>query len=171
MEALVGLAGRVEGVGSEGDELGLGGGGARVAGARPAGSLTPFQVAGVGGISATGVSAVLVDVTVVAASPTFLTLLPEGAPRPPLSTVNATANQINGTVGENRQDVKAVVENPRKLSTDLQTTTENLNAITGQVKSGEGTIGKLVYSEEAHQRLNKALESVEGGVTELKNTL
>ncbi|GAA2859831.1 trypsin-like serine protease [Nonomuraea rubra] len=64
------------------------------AGARPAGSLTPFQVAGVGGIPATGVSAVLVDVTVVAASPTFLTLLPEGAPRPPLSTVNATANQI-----------------------------------------------------------------------------
>ena len=86
-------------------------------------------------------------------------------------SIEQTANDIGGTVGENRQDVKAVVENLRKLSTDLQTTTANLNAITGQVKSGEGTVGKLVYSDEAHERLNKALTAVEGGVTELKNTL
>ena len=86
-------------------------------------------------------------------------------------SIEQTANDIGGTVGENREDVKAVVENLRKLSTDLQTTTANLNAITGQVKSGEGTVGKLVYSEEAHERLNKALTAVEGGVTELKNTL
>ena len=85
--------------------------------------------------------------------------------------IEHTADQIGGTVGENRQDVKAVVENLRKLSTDLQTTTANLNAITGQVKSGEGTVGKLVYSDEAHERLSKALTAVEGGVTELKNTL
>src|ERR1051325_2205156 len=86
-------------------------------------------------------------------------------------SIEHTADQIGGTVGENRQDVKAVVENLRKLSTDLQTTTANLNAITGQVKSGEGTVGKLVYSDEAHERLTKALSAVEGGVTELKNTL
>src|SRR5947209_14003335 len=53
------------------------------------------------------------------------------------NSIEKTANEIGGTVGENRQDVKAVVENQRKLSTDLQTTTENLNSITGQVKSGE----------------------------------
>ncbi|MEV0390674.1 trypsin-like serine protease [Nonomuraea sp. NPDC050643] len=64
------------------------------AGPRPAGSLTPFQVTGVGGVPATGVTAVLVDVTAVTTEPTFLTLLPEGAPRPPLSMLNATANQI-----------------------------------------------------------------------------
>lgn len=65
------------------------------AGPREAGSLTPFQVTGVGGIPATDVTAVLVDVTAItAAAPTFLTLLPEGAPRPPLSMLNATANQI-----------------------------------------------------------------------------
>src|SRR5204863_9486567 len=86
-------------------------------------------------------------------------------------SIERTADDIGGTVGENRQDVKAVVENLRKLPTDLQTTTDNLNAITGQVRSGEGTVGKLVYSEEAHERLNKALASVEGGVTELRNTL
>jgi phospholipid/cholesterol/gamma-HCH transport system substrate-binding protein len=86
-------------------------------------------------------------------------------------SIEKTADDIGGTVGENRQDVKAVVENLRKLSTDLQTTTANLNGITGQIKSGEGTVGKLVYSDEAHDRLTKALTSVESGVNELKNTL
>ena len=87
------------------------------------------------------------------------------------SSIEKVANTLNGTVGENRQDVKQVVENLRKLSTDLKTTTENLNAITGQVRSGEGTVGKLLYSDEAHQRLTTALTAVESGVNELRTTL
>ncbi|HEY8181472.1 MAG TPA: MlaD family protein [Thermoanaerobaculia bacterium] len=87
------------------------------------------------------------------------------------SSIEKVANTLNGTVGENRQDVKQVVENLRKLSTDLKTSTENLNAITGQVRSGEGTVGKLLYSDEAHQRLNTALTAVESGVNELRTTL
>jgi len=87
------------------------------------------------------------------------------------ASIDKTANEIGGTVGENREDIKVIVENLRKLSSDLKVSTENLNAITGQVKSGEGTVGKLVYSDEAHDKLSKALTAVEGGVTELKNTL
>ncbi|TDE47921.1 trypsin-like serine protease [Nonomuraea mesophila] len=64
------------------------------AGPRAARSLTPFQVTGVGGVPATGVTAVLVDVTAVTTAATYLTLLPDGAPRPPVSMVNATANQV-----------------------------------------------------------------------------
>ncbi len=79
------------------------------------------------------------------------------------ASIEKVANTLNGTVGENRQDVHQVVENLRKLSTDLKTTTENLNAITGQVRSGEGTVGKLLYSDEAHQRLTTALTAVESG--------
>ena len=48
---------------------------------------------------------------------------------------------------------------------------DNLNSITGQVKSGEGTVGKLIYSNETHDKLTAALESVESGVNELKTTL
>jgi phospholipid/cholesterol/gamma-HCH transport system substrate-binding protein len=85
--------------------------------------------------------------------------------------IDRVANQIGGTVGENREDVRVVVENLKGLSRDLRTTADNLNAITGQVKSGEGTVGKLLYSDEAHEKLTSALTSVESGVTELKNTL
>jgi phospholipid/cholesterol/gamma-HCH transport system substrate-binding protein len=86
-------------------------------------------------------------------------------------SIDSVASQLGGTVGENRQDVRQIVENLHGLSRDLKTTTDNLNAITGQVKSGEGTVGKLIYSDEAHDRLTAALTSVEGGVTELRNTL
>jgi phospholipid/cholesterol/gamma-HCH transport system substrate-binding protein len=86
-------------------------------------------------------------------------------------TIEKAANSLNSTFGENRQDVHQVVENLRKLSTDLKTTTDNLNSITGQVRSGEGTVGKLLYSDEAHQRLTTALTAVESGVNELRTTL
>jgi phospholipid/cholesterol/gamma-HCH transport system substrate-binding protein len=86
-------------------------------------------------------------------------------------TLDRVANQIGGTVGENREDVRKVVENLRGLSSDLRVTADNPNDITGQVKSGQGTVGKLFYSDEAHDKLTSALTSVEGGVKSLQETL
>lgn len=86
-------------------------------------------------------------------------------------SIEKVANSIGGTVGENRSDIRVIAENLRKLSGDLRTTSDNLNSITGQVRSGEGTVGKLLYSDEAHERLTTALTAVESGVNELKNTL
>ncbi|MFL6244582.1 MAG: MlaD family protein [Thermoanaerobaculia bacterium] len=87
------------------------------------------------------------------------------------ATLDRVANQIGGTVGENRPDVREVVQNLKGLSADLRVTADNLNAITGHVKSGEGTVGKLFYSDEAHDRLTGALSSVESGVKSLQETL
>ena len=87
------------------------------------------------------------------------------------ASLDRAANQIGGTVGENRDDVRKVVENLRGLSADLRVTADNLNAITGNVRSGEGTVGKLFTSNEAHDKLVSALGSVEKGVTELSGTL
>lgn len=87
------------------------------------------------------------------------------------NSIDRFANSISGTVTENRSDVRAVVENLRALSSDLRVTADNLNDITGRVRSGEGTVGKLLYSDEAHEKLTSALGSVESGVTELKNVL
>ena len=86
-------------------------------------------------------------------------------------SIDRVAQQMSGTLGENRQDVRGVVQNLRGLSADLRTTADNLNDITGKVRTGEGTVGKLFYSDEAHDKLMSALSSVEGGVTSLKETL
>ena len=87
------------------------------------------------------------------------------------ASIESVANQIGGTVGENRAEVRELVTNLKGLSADLRTTADNLNGITGQIKSGEGTIGKLLYTDEAHERLSGALEAVESGIGELRNTL
>jgi phospholipid/cholesterol/gamma-HCH transport system substrate-binding protein len=87
------------------------------------------------------------------------------------ASIDRVANQLGGTVGDNREDVRVIVENLKTLSADLKTTADNLNTITGRVRAGEGTIGKLFAEDEAHDRLVGALESVESGVGELKNTL
>ena len=86
-------------------------------------------------------------------------------------SIDRVAAQMGGTIGDNREDVRVVVQNLRGLSSDLRTTADNLNAITGKVKSGEGTVGKLFYSDEAHDKLTSALSSVEGGVKSLQETL
>lgn len=88
-----------------------------------------------------------------------------------VQSIDRFTSTMTGTVGENREDARAVMQNLRTLSTDLKATADNLTDITGQVKSGEGSVGKLIYSDEAHDRLTSALGSVESGVAELRNTL
>ena len=87
------------------------------------------------------------------------------------ASIERTANALGGTVGENREDVRKMVDNLRTLSGELKITADNLNSVTGQMKSGEGTVGKLLYSDEAHERLTGALGAVESGVNELKNVM
>ena len=86
-------------------------------------------------------------------------------------SIERVANSMSGTLTENRADVHRTIENLKTLSADLRTTSDNLGAITGQVRSGQGTVGKLLYSDETANRLNTALASVESGVNELKNTI
>jgi len=86
-------------------------------------------------------------------------------------SIDRVAQQMGGTVGENREDVRQVVTNLRGLSADLRVTADNLNEITGRVRSGEGTVGKLFSSDEAHDKLTGALSSVESGVKSLQETL
>lgn len=86
-------------------------------------------------------------------------------------SIDRFASSVSGTVTENREDVRVVVENLKTLSADLKTTVDNLNSITGQVRSGEGTVGKLIYDDEAHNSLTSALNSVDAGVKDLSDTL
>lgn len=85
--------------------------------------------------------------------------------------MSRTLSQIEGIVAENRSNVAGSTENIRELTDSLQTSVENLNQISGKIASGEGTIGKLVNSEEAHQELVSTLDSIQGGVETLSGTL
>jgi phospholipid/cholesterol/gamma-HCH transport system substrate-binding protein len=81
------------------------------------------------------------------------------------------ADQLNGVVGENRDDLQASMGNIRELTERLQVSADNLNQITGKIASGEGSIGKLVNDETTIDNLNQTLDSIEGGVETLNQTM
>jgi phospholipid/cholesterol/gamma-HCH transport system substrate-binding protein len=85
--------------------------------------------------------------------------------------MNLLADQLNDVVGENRQDLQASMSNIRDLSEKIQTSADNLNQITGKIASGEGSIGKLVNDDTTVENLNQALDSIEGGIDTLNETM
>jgi phospholipid/cholesterol/gamma-HCH transport system substrate-binding protein len=85
--------------------------------------------------------------------------------------LNTLADQLNGVVGENRDDLQASMGNIREITDRLQVSADNLNQITGKIASGEGSIGKLVNDETTVDNLNQTLDSIEGGIDTLNETL
>jgi phospholipid/cholesterol/gamma-HCH transport system substrate-binding protein len=85
--------------------------------------------------------------------------------------MNTLADQLNDVVGENREDLNASMGNIRELTDRLQVSAENLNQITGKISSGEGSIGKLVNDETTVDNLNQTLDSIEGGIDTLNETM
>jgi phospholipid/cholesterol/gamma-HCH transport system substrate-binding protein len=79
--------------------------------------------------------------------------------------------RIDRLVASNQGGVTQTVDNAKELTQKLQTTVDNMNAITGQIQSGQGTIGKLVKSDETDKNLNDALVAVKEGVNSMTGAL
>lgn len=85
--------------------------------------------------------------------------------------INGLADQLTTVVGENRGNLQGSLKNIKSLSAKLETSADNLNAITTKIAHGEGSIGKLVNDEETVDNLNTTLNSIEDGVQTLQNSL
>ncbi len=85
--------------------------------------------------------------------------------------MNRLTDQLGDVVGENRDDLQASLSNIRELTDRLQMSADNLNAITSKIASGEGSIGKLVNDETTVDNLNQTLDSIEGGIETLNETM
>lgn len=91
---------------------------------------------------------------------------------PRLSTqMQRALDQISTVVAENRGNLSSSMENIRTATDKVQTSIDNLNKITGKIASGEGTIGKLVNDDQAYNQVVKTLDSIQGGVASLSETL
>ena len=88
-----------------------------------------------------------------------------------LARTDRAVLEIQGTFGESRPELAATLENLRRLSEEAQVSVRNLNDITTRLAQGEGTVGKLLTSDELHDSLVSTLGSVESGVEGLSDTL
>ena len=87
------------------------------------------------------------------------------------SAMTQLVDRVDRLLAANEENVSGGIANIREVSGKLQTTADNLNAITSRIKEGEGTVGKLVQSDETHKNLNDALVAVKEGVGGLNKAL
>ena len=80
-------------------------------------------------------------------------------------------SQVSEVVGENRQALAGSLANIEEVTAGLKTSVANINTISDKLASGEGTLGKLINSDEAHDELISTLKSVESGVGALTDTV
>jgi len=100
----------------------------------------------------------------------FSATLAEELPRL-TAQLDRVLGQVDAVVAENRDNLQGSLANIRELTSSVQRSVDNLNTITDRLARGEGTIGKLLASDEAHNELLGALTSVEKGVETLSDTL
>lgn len=79
--------------------------------------------------------------------------------------------QISAVLDENRGELKGSLANVQDLTERMKTSVDHFNDISGRIARGEGTIGKLVNSEEAHDELVATLDTIQEGVEGLSETV
>jgi len=91
---------------------------------------------------------------------------------PRLATqMEALLGQVQAVVAENRGAVSQSTANVAELTEELKGPVQDLKEISGRLARGEGSIGKLLTSDEAHDELVSTLGAVQTGVEKLSDTL
>jgi phospholipid/cholesterol/gamma-HCH transport system substrate-binding protein len=71
--------------------------------------------------------------------------------------------------GHEGPDITAIIHNANDVVSNLRALSDTLNAITTQVKSGEGSVGKLIYDQALYNRMNATVASTEKIVSDVQN--
>jgi phospholipid/cholesterol/gamma-HCH transport system substrate-binding protein len=74
--------------------------------------------------------------------------------------LDGMAGEIQGAVGENRAALKETMENVRRASGRLDNTIDQAGRVMARIEKGEGTLGKLISDNTAHDSLTGALDGI-----------
>jgi phospholipid/cholesterol/gamma-HCH transport system substrate-binding protein len=81
-------------------------------------------------------------------------------------------NITKGFAGDEVQNLASTITGFVKDNRDsIQASLNNISNITGQIKSGEGTIGKLIYTDALHNAALSAVTNLQAAADEAKTTL
>jgi phospholipid/cholesterol/gamma-HCH transport system substrate-binding protein len=87
------------------------------------------------------------------------------------ANMTTLVERIDRLVVANQGNVTDTLSNAKELSAKLQATVDNMNAITGKINSGQGSVGQLVTNDETTKNLNDALVAVKEGVNSVTGAL
>ena len=70
------------------------------------------------------------------------------------------SDDVTGVVGENRENLKESIENLKAASAKLDNTLDHAGKVLAKIDRGEGTLGKLVNDNTAHNSITDTLEGI-----------
>ncbi len=85
--------------------------------------------------------------------------------------IDRVLDQVELVVAENRTVLRDSLAHIAEVSGGMRASVDDLNRITGTIAAGEGTLGKLIASDEAHDQLTSTLDAMESGIESLSETL
>jgi phospholipid/cholesterol/gamma-HCH transport system substrate-binding protein len=86
--------------------------------------------------------------------------------------IKSTLGQISGSMGSGSDGQGGLFQKLDRLVTEnsakITATTTNLEQITNQIRSGQGTVGKLIYDQTAYDQLVAAVAEIKGAATDTR---
>ncbi len=74
------------------------------------------------------------------------------------------ADNVNSILADNRENLQQMLDQIKQASKNLNGAMSNINDITGDVKNGQGTVGKLLTDDVTVEKLNKVLDEVDTAI-------
>lgn len=78
-----------------------------------------------------------------------------------LESLSRVATNLSDVIDNRKSDLDDSIHNLHLASVDMKDTLSSLSDISNRIQAGEGTIGKLITSDETHENLNSTLQSLE----------
>jgi ABC-type transporter Mla subunit MlaD len=85
-----------------------------------------------------------------------------------VDNVSSAMKSFGDAVEENRPSLKSAIADLAKATPKVEHIADNLDIITTQIASGQGTIGKLVFEDTLHDKAVQAVESLNERLEEIK---
>ena len=83
---------------------------------------------------------------------------------------NELGQNLNDIALQNKPEFNGLLVSMRKLTADLQGTSDNILSITNKINSGEGSVGKLINDESTIKKINKTVDNINSMFGEFNNT-
>jgi ABC-type transporter Mla subunit MlaD len=85
-----------------------------------------------------------------------------------VDNVSAAMKSFGDAVEENRPNLKSALSDIAKATPRIEHVADNLDVITTQIASGQGSVGKLIFEDTLHDKAVEAVDSLNQRLEEIK---